>query len=477
MNGMGFGVVIGTADNIVIRSQGHLRTQQTSPPAARCEYYGVLAAMTMIRHNLQYHNVGLDSPITIRLLCDNEGVIKRINRHRIDMVSKDFLLPDIDVEMQILEELTTLQSLGVRMSLQHVKGHQNNNQQTAALSHEAELNVVADLLARDSLSLPSFPEEQIIFPSNPIRLIVNNTHVVAHHKSLLRSAHLSPPLRQHFIKKYKWHNEVPSLIWWNIHDAAIKKLSHIDRPRIQKFIHNRWPTCHRETKYREHIKDECTACGSLRETEDHILQCGCESRHLIRQEGISTLQAELIRLQTPSAIQVAIIHGITAWLSKTPLLPIQLLVTNASPSLASAYDTQKRIGWDHFIRGRIALHWSSLIAGNQTTKTVWGTAIISNCWSMVLRLWSQRNNEYHGADLQDQAEKLHHHTLQEALLLLSQDAPVAPSDRDMTQISEQSLKDMTIHGLRCWIRNTKILSKAFQRNSPHSRPRRDRSRS
>ena len=75
-------------------------------------------------------------------------------------------------------------------------------------------------------------------------------------------------------------------------------------------------------------------------------------------------------------------------------------------NLKRAFESQCRIGWDQFFRGRITLCWQAVIAnyyherhpGPAFTPDQWMQTTINAIWDFSLTLWRQRNAAYHGAD-------------------------------------------------------------------------------
>jgi hypothetical protein len=63
-----------------------------------------------------------------------------------------------------------------------------------------------------------------------------------------------------FSNKYIWTNAVLESICWEAHGKALISLSDGARTRIQKFIHNRLPCNHRESRYYDYRSPNSIAC-------------------------------------------------------------------------------------------------------------------------------------------------------------------------------------------------------------------------
>jgi hypothetical protein len=73
-------------------------------------------------------------------------------------------------------------------------------------------------------------------------------------------------------------------------------------------------------------------------------------------------------------------------------------------ALTTAFQSQHRIGWDQFFRGRIANDWKNAIGiyyherhpGTAFTPDQWMRTTIDALWKFSMTLWRQRNASLHG---------------------------------------------------------------------------------
>jgi hypothetical protein len=188
------------------------------------------------------------------------------------MVLGAYNSPDIDVELQILSEIKDLTNRGYNITKEHVKGHQDTTMTVDKLSKEARLNVQADELATNALKTQAHGI-YCELTANPVSLWIDNEPITSKMKTCVRTAHLAKPLLEYLGKKLEVSQTTLDCVWWTVHGKAIKVLPAKDRMRIQKFIHKRWATNHREAKYYNHRQPACSVCGAQDEDEDHILRC------------------------------------------------------------------------------------------------------------------------------------------------------------------------------------------------------------
>jgi hypothetical protein len=75
-----------------------------------------------------------------------------------------------------------------------------------------------------------------------------------------------------------------------------------------------------------------------------------------------------------------------------------------------AFAHQTSIGWGHFLRGHLSLHWKKCIAeyykfrqpGESYNPNLWMTKIIDAIWDYFLLIWTDRNGKLYGKDYDEQ---------------------------------------------------------------------------
>jgi hypothetical protein len=101
-----------------------------------------------------------------------------------------------------------------------------------------------------------------------------------------------------------------------------------------------------------------------------------------------------------------IYDSMLSWLDRTRITPptwkppLEPIMTQ----LTTAFDSQRKIGWDQFFRGRIAKDWKHAIQtyyqeqqpGDSFTPDQWMRTTIDAAWKLAMTLWRQRNAALHG---------------------------------------------------------------------------------
>jgi hypothetical protein len=99
-------------------------------------------------------------------------------------------------------------------------------------------------------------------------------------------------------------------------------------------------------------------------------------------------------------------NSINSWLTRTRIEPPawQQPEDPLEMALSQAFNKQRCIGWDQFLRGRIAsdwrcaieLHYCDTTPGEYFTPDTWMRTTINAIWTLAMTLWRQRCTTYHG---------------------------------------------------------------------------------
>jgi hypothetical protein len=470
-----FGVILQQDDNAVMRMSGKVPGTEHLFTPYRSEAYSLLAALVLIRNILAFYHIQVPTIKQVQIYSDNISLIRRVEEQD-QIINKVgyYNSPDIDVELQIRQEIQKLRYHQVEILLLYVKGHQDQDP-GHKLNIAASLNVEADHLARSAYHAQQ-KAEYFPFPANFASLSINSEAITAKVKTCLRTAYLSIDLQTHMMKQFGWERKTVDTIWWSVHDLAVQQLSHLDRIKIQKFIHDLWPSNHREARYRENIIDQCHSCHQEGENEDHIIRCKCQIRKDIRLQMTAELKIFMTKHQTDNNVSKALLLGIHTWLHGLEAPNPKDHLPTASPALIKAFNQQTTIGWRHVLKGRLAAAWGSFInhqfSNNEAINPTgfknkpyinhadnWGQGIISIIWNHVLQIWNARNKEEHGEDIVEETSRKKKKLLQEVLNLKNKMTTIYHKDRDLICLSTAKMASSTVSTLKTWIRHTKTLLK------------------
>jgi hypothetical protein len=137
-----------------------------------------------------------------------------------------------------------------------------------------------------------------------------------------------------------------------------------------------------------------------------------------------------------------------------------------------AITKQNNIGWDHFVRGRIAIEWGYLINRHLKEKNIlpeemdaeiWGAKLISINWKYVLEMWKLRNGEEHGTDAVTIEKKKKERLMAEILYLQEENMDVNIRDANWLLEDADILMENDSNCLEIWVNGARILGKINQK--------------
>lgn len=110
---------------------------------------------------------------------------------------------------------------------------------------------------------------------------------------------------------------------------ALKRLSHADGQKIQKFNSNHLPPNNRRlSKFHSHINSACPCCNTRDESDDHIVWCNHGERLDAKQLWEQDLHHFLSEDHTPPPVRTAILVGFHHWIYNKPAPPIFTIYPN-----------------------------------------------------------------------------------------------------------------------------------------------------
>ena len=164
---------------------------------------------------------------------------------------------------------------------------------------------------------------------------------------------------------------------------------------------------------------------------------------------------------------------------RTDIPLLETIVPNPSPTLRKAYSTQQTIGWRHLMKGRLSIHWSTLVNGdiaatcdNQESQTIpkhknlesWGSGLTYILWQHVLKFWKIRNDAVVEIYKLKGMSKEHLITIREAIREQESGA-VGHQHQDWFNKTQEEFQQMDITSLKTWIRRIRVCKRNFKKLS------------
>lgn len=143
-----FGVSMGNCHNDLVNIEGPAPGNSILMTSLRSEAYGFLAGITFLNMFIQTYHVTIPTNRIIHCYSDNLGLVKWIEEILTNnCYPRMTLRAEADVLLQIEHEIKSARQLNIKISIEHVKGHQDDFVTFNELSRQAQLNVRADSYA------------------------------------------------------------------------------------------------------------------------------------------------------------------------------------------------------------------------------------------------------------------------------------------------------------------------------------------
>jgi hypothetical protein len=397
-----YGMVLGTITKEQIATvTGIVKGSPTTITSFRCEAYGMLASFVFLRHLCLYFKIKGNNRC-IQYHCDGYSLLQRISANRYKrMRNKDLLKDDLDLELQILAEIRRLETMGFRITINFVRGHQKLTPESPP---EQIFNHVSDELATSTLKLRQNCLPYDLLPTMSVIIEFNKLLISGKIRHTIQHLALFPNFCNATAKQLT--TSIPSSkLWWNVSGKTLSRFSRSDRFRLVKFNFNLLNTKSKEHQYDPTISPICPTCTTEIESSLHLIQCKC--LHSQRQDLLDKLLKTTQSSLKNHVLSTCIYAAVGSVVNNTPVPTLDSLHVDSSAYLEEAYTHQCIIGWDQFCKGRWSIHWEALLnhelyLASQTLgkKTMgsekWASNVLHDIWTGLLECWEHRNQLVHG---------------------------------------------------------------------------------
>jgi hypothetical protein len=396
-----YGVIMGTNDNeIYATTEGYVKGSTLTLSSFRCESYGILAGLLLLKHLLIYFNINGHGR-TIKFYCDGKSVLDRLGKHRsFGLQPKEYLLMDIDVELQILKELNDLRSMDIIIKFQFVKGHQTITDQSTT---QEKFNQKADELATSQLNRENSCAPFDIFPTMNAYLVFKQQIILGNTKNIIREIRHYSSLYNLILKRSDNQLKSTPEVWWPIVTKTLNRFNINDRMRIIKYKFQELYTKQRENKFDDTISPICICCHSEIESTYHIVRC--TKRGDIIDMVMDKLRKKIDEIIDNKALGATILRGIASYITNQEIKSPNEIHSEVSEYLMEAHQLQTRLGWDQFCKGRWSISWEALLRydilqSNKKRRQPESIAkeILYIIWEGIILCWKDRNKQCHNAN-------------------------------------------------------------------------------
>jgi hypothetical protein len=374
---MSFGWVVAVGEFIIAQGKGPAEGHPTLASAFRAEAYGLLASAQFLQHLISTFQMTINRyQWFFHIFLDNKALIDRMLLYDSSTVTgKSTQWPDADITIttyQILQKL--------KVQYQHVKSHQDRNNNTDKLSFPARMNKIADELARHHCGTMKAPQTKVTEEFCLLR--IDERYITRDLQKCILDASSQIPIRQYLKEKHGWNSLVFDLINWEMQYKTLTTYDNNDQQRILKFVHDWLPTNHRMYHEQLSTTQRCPLCHYRIEDNWHLLQC----LYPKQRQTIMELKEKLVEHGKQAQIGELIASAVPECILNRKW---QADTRKYNSELTSGIQEQNKIGWHQVICGRIATSLTDLDNPRSSQST---QKILKTIWDTILILWQQRND-------------------------------------------------------------------------------------
>jgi hypothetical protein len=217
---------------------------------------------------------------------------------------------DWDIVESIVQ---TVRAPHIRITLEHVRGHQDDTTQAEELDLLTQLNVEADKYAGDfRFRRGEYRPIILLMATRSVSLDIDGKTVHRNFKTTVREAIHGTALLKEMQVRYNWPDGTLELIDWEAHRQSTQAQSQ-RRNHFVKLCHELLPTGHLVCTYGTGLPDYWPLCKTPKEDFHHVLKCYHPSRVKWRETLLSSLKERCYNLKTSPPLVELLITGITSF--------------------------------------------------------------------------------------------------------------------------------------------------------------------
>jgi hypothetical protein len=239
------------------------------PRSYRAEAHAMAAILLCIVmiHQIAPHQA--DCYSILEVYSDNQGLVDTISK----MMEWKTMYPSnvLESEWDIMSViLAYIPQLPVPPSVQHVKGHQDEEAPVATLPLPAHINCEADALATAALiAIPAPIQQSLVFPSAVCQLDVAEATISRKVQASLQFSATAPDMAQYLKDGNDWDDVMYDSIHWPAFSSA--RFSTPNQQFVPKYSHRHLPVGDKANRNDSKYSPCCPACSAPLETNEHFL--------------------------------------------------------------------------------------------------------------------------------------------------------------------------------------------------------------
>jgi hypothetical protein len=291
----------------------------------------------------------------------------------------------------------------------------------------------------------------VSLPTSLITIYIKDHVVLNNLHDTIRQARHKKPVFDYLRLKYKWCLTTINLIDWTLHGRVLQINKHRRIFNI-KYIHQWLPVATHGSMTPN--KPTCLRCNREEECQDHWFTCPHDAQ--FHQEQYKKTSDFLQDSGLHTSLQPLVLRAMYG--SSTPHTKDVQMVVNQ----------QSAIGWGQFIRGRIALSWTTV--QNKLSRKRDGskilTKVMTHIFSSMYDTWTKRNNDIHGKDPSIQERYFQTFTVPRVIHLLNQKSLLPAHDQLILDFDSHEFLNQSHKSIEKWLdTNEAYLLQSIQREN------------
>ena len=364
----------------------------------RSELAGILGAIHKVDQICKKYNIN-NGQVTVG--CDGKGAIDALQYEHDIIKSSRKHFDLISAITNIMKESE------IQYNRVHIKGHQDDIFEFDQLTRLEQLNVAADLIAKERLHKELEKDDIQRESSRPQRILRENSAIYwedPQGKRIKISSHLQKSLtsyiqrtkiRNYWKEKGKFSSYTERKIDWE-HTTK----SHGRNKKMFNQWLSKWITgicgvgvMMKLWKFQDHSK--CPRCQEDEEDTIHVLRCPHQSAKETWNESLKELDKWIEENDGHPELRESIIKHLSAWHdNRQPTAE-----TYNNTSINQAVHNQNQIGWQSFIEGFLAKEWTLCqkehMRKSKKSPTLWMAKLQNKIWQIAWTMWEHRNKHLH----------------------------------------------------------------------------------
>jgi hypothetical protein len=233
--------------------------------------------------------------------------------------------------------------------------------------------------------------------------------IITYQREVIHEQYALSQLVSYHTKKYLWDKATYWSINWHAFKHSAKKLPINERVKMMKFTYGWLPIGSKRTAINPESTTHCPSCNAY-ETHDHLLRCPNPERAELRENFFAELQKCSEKHHMKSTTTTMIINCLEKWIDTRDKVTTMTTAIHSNIPLRAAVLQQNKIGWNHFLRGRISKSFQTMVNDSRDIplsayeSNKWTIWIIRSTWTHVSDIWTLRNKHLHGNTIEETAE-------------------------------------------------------------------------